>query len=106
MIAVLVARALKVTAITFSGIAIGGAGSLVLIHVRDSLRGQREAIAFAIARIGFCIIVALLAKLVIRLPELPPTADVWWYVTGLVLSGLGYAWLAVWSFRKSRRRKP
>lgn len=99
MIAVFISRLLKVVAITFSGIAAGGATALVLFHMRDMLDGKREAMAFALSRIGFVIIVVLLAKIVIRLPELPPSGDVWWYVTGLVLAGLGYSWLAARSLR-------
>lgn len=109
MIAVFISRLLKVTAITFSGIAAGGASALVLLHLRDLISGKREALAFALSRVGFVIIVVLLAKIVVRLPELPPSGDVWWYVIGLVLAGLGYSWLAARSLRSylaARKGKP
>jgi uncharacterized protein HemY len=105
VIATVLTRALWVISITFSGIAIGGAAGLVLIHIRDALAGDRDAIAFALARIGFIIIVFLLAKLVVRLSELQPTGDTWWYVTALVLTGIGYSWLAFGAFREKRREK-
>lgn len=96
----------RLVALTLSGVAIGGAGYLTLVHLRDVLHGDYEAGAYASARVGFIIIVYLLAKLVIHLHELPLTGDVGWYLLGLTLSGAGYGYLAVRAllgYRKGRK---
>lgn len=93
---------------TLGGIACGGAGYLVLVHAEAVIRGPDRWVAgaYASARLGFVIIIALISILVAQAGRVDIHAwQTWLYLVGVILAGSGYAALAVLAFLK-RREKP
>jgi hypothetical protein len=95
---------LQVLILTFSGIAMGGAISMLFLPSPLVLEGRVERMALNASGLGFAIMVALISEVVYNSGPLP-TNDwhVYLYAIGALLAGSGYLVLMIRGIIRRRR---
>jgi hypothetical protein len=78
----------------FSAFAVGLAAYIAVSRLR-SVTEDGWQLFYALAALGFAIVVALVAELVFKAPDIPPSWRGWFYITGLTLGGVGYLGIAL-----------
>jgi amino acid transporter len=99
---------LKTTIISLSAAGLGLVAYLAVLNVRAAIRvtgwERRINAAYAVARVGFFLVVSLITEAVFDAPTLPVTWRAALYVVGLVFVAFGYLGVAV-EQRASRRER-
>ena len=71
---------------------------LIVVNVRQAFRRQNGArklhISYAIARLGFLILVGLFDYLILLAETVPVNGPFWFYILGVLLTSVGYIGVA------------
>jgi hypothetical protein len=98
---------LKEVIVGASLLVLGVVAFLAYLNVKLAIKKQgferRLNAAYALARVGFVIVTALVAEAVLRAPDLAPSWRVIGYTVGIIMTAVGYVGVAIES-RKAPQR--
>jgi hypothetical protein len=104
MIAVLLSRIYAEVLSVILGALMGIVAFLGLLDVVDARRDIHH-LAYALARLGFVVLLSPLLELIFKAPSLTFTWELVAFTVGAVMMGVGYVWI-IWLRWHSKRISP